>query len=411
MRFGQAIQHLLTTALLLPHLSLALPATSSPQIPIISSSTTTSPNSTHISPSLFASLEELARLVDISYCVGGISVPNTGIQPPFTCLSRCSDFPAFELITSWNTGPLLSDSCGYVAYDHNPANPRIVVAFRGTYSIANTIADLSTVRQEYVPYLGEGEGDDEAESPEDAKEHVTPTCTNCTVHTGFLRSWHNTRPVLLPHLTLALQTHPTYSLVLVGHSLGGAVALLAGLEFRARGWNPQITTFGEPRVGNGEFVKHVDDLFVRGEGEESMYRRVTHVDDPVPLLPPTEWGYRPHAGEVFIAKAGLPPAITDVFECVGDEDKMCSAGADVSLVDEAVGAAAVVVDEEEGEGERGPGRNGLEKRGIIPARYKLWQLFFSHRDYFWRLGVCLKGGDPWDWKGTYPAYEVGMDEL
>ena len=46
------------------------------------------------SQALFHSLEELARLVDISYCVG-----STGIQKPFSCLSRCHDFPGFELVS------------------------------------------------------------------------------------------------------------------------------------------------------------------------------------------------------------------------------------------------------------------------------------------------------------------------
>jgi hypothetical protein len=50
--------------------------------------------SREVSQSLFNSLEELARLVDISYCVG-----STGIQKPFSCLSRCNDFEGFELVT------------------------------------------------------------------------------------------------------------------------------------------------------------------------------------------------------------------------------------------------------------------------------------------------------------------------
>ena len=49
--------------------------------------------SRNVSVALFQSLEELARLVDISYCVG-----STGIQKPFTCISRCSEFEGFELI-------------------------------------------------------------------------------------------------------------------------------------------------------------------------------------------------------------------------------------------------------------------------------------------------------------------------
>ena len=47
-----------------------------------------------VSQHLFDSLEELSRIVDISYCVG-----STGIHEPFECLSRCKDFEGFELIT------------------------------------------------------------------------------------------------------------------------------------------------------------------------------------------------------------------------------------------------------------------------------------------------------------------------
>lgn len=47
-----------------------------------------------VSKELFNSLEELSRLVDISYCVG-----TTGVQEPFQCLSRCVEFPNLELVT------------------------------------------------------------------------------------------------------------------------------------------------------------------------------------------------------------------------------------------------------------------------------------------------------------------------
>lgn len=47
-----------------------------------------------ISARLFGELEELARVVDIAYCVG-----TTGIQKPFLCASRCQDFNHFKLIT------------------------------------------------------------------------------------------------------------------------------------------------------------------------------------------------------------------------------------------------------------------------------------------------------------------------
>ena len=52
-------------------------------------------NDSSISVELFVELEELARIVDISYCVGTAGL---GIQKPFQCLSRCSEFENFELI-------------------------------------------------------------------------------------------------------------------------------------------------------------------------------------------------------------------------------------------------------------------------------------------------------------------------
>ena len=343
-------------------------------------------NSRNVSPALFNSLEELARVVDIAYCVG-----STGIQRPFRCLSRCDDFPGFELVTAWHTGPLLSDSCGYIALSHPPHPKRIIVAFRGTYSIANTVADLSTIPAEYVPFPADGGGGDDvcATSSEDdnlirlqsrpfAKPPLGPRCDTCTVHLGFMTSWKNTRCIIMPHIEQSLAAFPDYQLTLVGHSLGGAVAALAALEFQARGWKPQTTTFGEPRVGNQALSSYIDERFnlTKQDMSKDSYRRITHIHDPVPLLPPQEWGYRPHAGEIFISKYDLPPTVQDLERCNGDEDPDCIAGpraSDLRLEDL------------------------LKERDIwhIPERFKLWELFFAHRDYFWRLGLCIPQGSGW----------------
>jgi hypothetical protein len=342
--------------------------------------------SRNVSQTLFDSLEELARIVDIAYCVG-----STGIQRPFSCLSRCDDFQGFELVSTWHTGPLLSDSCGYIALSHPPHPKRIIVAFRGTYSIANTIADLSTIPAEYVPFPADGgEGDDvcatanEASSSYYAQERGsagTPSgikCENCTVHLGFMTSWKNTRCIVMPHVETALAAYPDYQVTLVGHSLGGAIAALASLEFQARGWAPHVTTFGEPRIGNRALNSYIDNRFnLSGQdSSKNTYRRVTHTSDPVPLLPLEEWGYHAHAGEIFISKYALPPSVADLEHCQGDEDPQCIAGPGASDIES---------------------RMGLEERDMwhIPNRYKLWQLFFAHRDYFWRLGLCIPQHGGW----------------
>ncbi|KAI1866098.1 uncharacterized protein JN550_007787 [Neoarthrinium moseri] len=366
-----------------------------------------------ISNRFFASLERLSRLVDIAYCVG-----TTGLSRPFECASRCKEFPTLGLVTTWNTGVLMSDSCGYIAVDHDQGarlhwgpsvgseettSGAIVVAFRGTYSITNTVIDLSTVPQEYVPYPSPEDGGDEA--PEEPEHR----CENCTVHMGFLTSWQTAREDVLPTLKPLRSQYPDYPIHLVGHSLGGAVAALAALEMRViLGWeNVIVTTFGEPRVGNNGFVRYLDAVFDlknnRTEPERQIYRRLTHVDDPVPLLPLHEWGYRSHAGEIFISKSDLPPAPGDIWPCVGDYDPRCIAGSQGEEVMEIKKRALAGKASEE--------TGAVEKRWGIPSRFKLWQLLFAHRDYFWRLGLCVPGGDPFDWgRDRYPNVTVS-DEL
>lgn len=364
-----------------------------------------------ISVPFFSELERLARIVDISYCVG-----NTGVSKPFNCVSRCNEFPTLSLVNSWNTGLLMSDSCGYIAIDHGSRHPdsvrdgaeasedgkqAIFVAFRGTYSIANTVVDLSTVPQKYTPYPSPDHGGDE---PAEKPEHE---CHNCTVHLGFLESWKSARELVLPELAALKEQYPTYPIRLVGHSLGGAVACLAALELKVSlGWDDvTITTFGEPRVGNLALVRFIDEVFgLDGseEPEQRSYRRVTHFNDPVPLLPLEEWGYMPHAGEIFISKESLSPSESDVRICIGDNDEACSGGSEVYMAD-----MISTLKEEDGPV---PEMESPFEAADLPTRYKLWQLFFAHRDYFWRLGLCVPGGDPWNW-GRDPYDSIGGDEL
>ena len=321
-----------------------------------------------ISPALFHELEELSRLVDITYCV--TDRPSLGIHKPFRCLSRCADFPDFELIQTWNTGAWRSDSCGYVAVDHGQR--RLVVAFRGTYSLVNTIADLTTMPQEYQPYPGDPDEDSRAKVDRDSLS----ACVNCTVHAGFYQAWRNTKREILDILLSQVSMHPKYRLDLIGHSLGGAVAALAGLELASYGLDPIVTTYGEPRVGNAAFATYFDHAFNMSSNNTSSnrFRRVTHTHDPVPLLPLTEWNYFPHAGELFITKSSLPPDVTDIRVCVGAADARCIAGQDDSLLQPS---------------------ESLWKKMIkrVPARFRAWELLTAHRDYFYRLGLCVPGGD------------------
>ncbi|CAK7205053.1 hypothetical protein SEUCBS139899_007817 [Sporothrix eucalyptigena] len=335
---------------------------------------------------LFLSLERYARLVDIAYCVG---IAGSGISRPFSCVSRCADFPEVRLISTFSTGYFKHDSRGFIAVDDSARE--IIVAFRGTYSIANTVADLSTIPQKYVPY----DPDDNSFDP----LHIQ--CANCTVHSGFLSSWKSARHLVLPvvaearnqsmELSLSENAAP-YRVHLLGHSLGGAVAALAALEMKTvLGWEDvMVTTYGEPRVGNSglaTFLEYVFDLHAN-DTLAGSFRRVTHKDDPVPLLPLSEWGYSSHGGEIFIKKLDLSPTPEDMVICLGRNDPDCS--------DEDGAPDNDDDDDDSDDEEEVLGMTRMRRRSIFRPRLKLWELFFAHRDYFWRLGMCVPGSDPSD---------------
>lgn len=70
--------------------------------------------------------------------------------------------------------------------------------------------------------------------------------------------------------------------ICMGHSLGGALAVLCSYDIKHNYPNVQklaCYTFGSPRVGNTSFQKEFDKLV------PNCYRIVNN-DDPIPLLPP-----------------------------------------------------------------------------------------------------------------------------
>jgi pimeloyl-ACP methyl ester carboxylesterase len=207
-----------------------------------------------------------------------------------------------------------------------------------------------------------------------------------------MTAWRQTRPNISPHLEELVKTYPDYQLTLVGHSLGGAVAALASLEFHAQGWEPQVTTFGEPRIGNFNLMQYINRAFApeTKANTTNMYRRVTHAEDPVPLLPLSEWGYNMHAGEIYISKKELPPSVSDIRHCEGDQDLNCIAGLESSIAHQLIQENDIEVDDKKFPGWLNHGKGILR----VPMRFRVWQLFLAHRDYFWRLGLCVPGGDP-----------------
>lgn len=122
------------------------------------------------------------------------------------------------------------------------------------------------------------------------------------VHTGFFQAYWPIREVMFDFITAAIKKklRPVY---LAGHSLGGALALMATAELAnheeatVRDSIAACYTFGCPRVGDASFDQYV---------KAPLYR-ITNGVDLVPAIPPPFLGYR-HVGDTrYFGKPGVSP--------------------------------------------------------------------------------------------------------
>ena len=105
--------------------------------------------------------------------------------------------------------------------------------------------------------------------------------------------------LLQPRVLEWLRTNRPQSLVLTGHSLGGAVALLAAYELVAEWTVEEVTVFGCPRVGTPRFAKSYLGR-KSGPGATKTLGEITaryvHATDVISRVPPPLLWYQ-HVGE------------------------------------------------------------------------------------------------------------------
>jgi len=194
-------------------------------------------------------------------------------------------------------------------------NKLIVVSFRGSNSIRNWLLDIL---------------------------FLTAPCefgSGCAAHAGFLASWASVKDEVFAGVTSALTANPDYKLVATGHSLGAAIATLAGATLRDAGYPCDIYTFGSPRVsdplcnilytqadqrkiGNNAFANYVT-------AQAGSEFRVTHLADPVPKLPPILLGFRHTSPEYWLSTGNATTneyTVSDIKVCEGTANVRCNAG-------------------------------------------------------------------------------------
>ena len=118
------------------------------------------------------------------------------------------------------------------------------------------------------------------------------------VHRGFLSAYSKVDDQLTNVIDAKSDGQ---SLWFTGHSLGGALAVIAATHFLAE--LHRVCTFGVPRVGNEEFAALLKD---------DLHDRYVHRDDWVPTVPPNFIGYR-HNGTLHEVPGSPPRRFTEDF--------------------------------------------------------------------------------------------------
>jgi len=194
----------------------------------------------------------------------------------------------------------------------------IVLAFRGTRDARDWLTDADFLKRRML--IGDCRRLDRnglvARPTRTCSRPVNPTRTNIEVHEGFWRAAYSLLPKIIGCLNGPDVGSARKPLLLTGHSLGGALAVLiafylveAGFVIRA------VYTFASPRVGNAAWRRAYNSARscrqvavhngpvvpctqARSLGAKTF--RLAAAGDLVPLLPGLVDGYRHVGQEVFL---------------------------------------------------------------------------------------------------------------
>ncbi|KAJ6134015.1 hypothetical protein N7523_000337 [Penicillium sp. IBT 18751x] len=179
-----------------------------------------------------------------------------------------------------------TDTAGYIAVDNT--NKAVILAFRGSYSVRNWIADVE------FPYTDPG------------------LCDGCEAEFGFWSSWAVVRDDIMKNLNEVVSANSDYELIVVGHSLGAGVATLAAADIRGRGHpSAKLYAYASPRVANPALAKFITD-------QNNNYR-FTHTNDPVPKLPLIAMGYVHVSPEYYITSGNNVTVTTGDIQVLDGE--------------------------------------------------------------------------------------------
>lgn len=128
----------------------------------------------------------------------------------------------------------------------------VLVAFRGTVSVANWYTNVRISQEPHVPL----------EDPPWLRPLWRSPAWGAKrprVHSGFWMAYESVRSELLDDVRRCLTEVPNRRVMVTGHSLGGALATLCAFDCRVQlglsELDVTVITFGSPRVGNRAFTR------------------------------------------------------------------------------------------------------------------------------------------------------------
>ncbi|KAL0953907.1 hypothetical protein HGRIS_005073 [Hohenbuehelia grisea] len=241
-----------------------------------------------------AQLKPYTYYASAAYCAPEITLA-------WSCGESCDANPSFKPIASGGDGDDIQR--WYVGYDNHLDT--IIVAHQGL-NMSNPKAFQTVL--DFTP----------AELPRDVFPGLDRK--GVVTHRGFAAAHSRATRDVMNAVEKGLSEHATKKITAVGHSLGAALSLLDAVHIKLKmpDLKVEVVAYGMPRVGNTAFADYVD--------ENIKITRVNNKDDPVPIIPSTDFGYQHPSGELRIHDKGW-------ISCDGqdNENPLCSAGSIASL--------------------------------------------------------------------------------
>ncbi|KAE9395851.1 alpha/beta-hydrolase [Gymnopus androsaceus JB14] len=237
---------------------------------------------TAVSASELASFAPYTQFARAAYCP-------TDILQTWTCGEACEANSDFEVSLVGGDG----DDIQIYFVGYSPSLDSIIVAHEGT-DPTQLESDLTDVEFDLAPL---------------STTLFPGVSSSVEVHSGFQDEHALTAATILAEVKSLMASKGTNNLVMIGHSLGGALAELDTVFFRLNIPSATISgiTYGTPRVGNPAWAALVDSSDVN-------FHRIDNEQDLIPILPGKFLGYLHPAGEIHLLGEG------DAVACSGDDD-------------------------------------------------------------------------------------------